>query len=222
MFWVRAPCSTVWHKTKIPHSEMRPGYWLKLFHVLRWDNVIGQDTGWAPPLQVPFHSLPADWGGEAEWKSEIKCDFYLSSDWWTGNKENWRRKHAKQPTTCIYTPVSCHKDGKWVIKSYVVKVYYRFNIRSVCIERKWDFSTLKALRSHSVNLDTVNNAVNAFKQCGRNRCWCIDTLVTTPMHQTCATAALTGWGAKKERAQVVIVDWCLQLRDTVCRKDGWT
>ena len=33
-FW-SMPCSMVWHKTKIPHSEMRPGDWLKVFHMVR-------------------------------------------------------------------------------------------------------------------------------------------------------------------------------------------
>lgn len=105
-------------------------------------------------------------------------------------------KHATQPS--IFTGLLVIIKTKWVILCYAFKVYTHFNSVSVCTEKKkWDVVTLKAqtvwvslllmqwlLYSNTVKEITV--IIDAFI-----------TLATTPMHQTCATAALTGWGAKK-------------------------
>lgn len=68
-------------RLKFPHSEMRPGHRLKLFHVVRWNERIGWEAAWAPSLLVRFHSPLAYWRGKVELKKWRKWHLFLFFPW---------------------------------------------------------------------------------------------------------------------------------------------
>lgn len=111
-------------RLEFPHSEMRAGHRLKLFHMMRWDNKIGGESGWAPSLHVPFHSPPADWSAKAEWQSEKIILLYLfiffklnPSNKQTGEDGTRTRTnvtHAREWPLCAGLLVY-HGNHEWVI-----------------------------------------------------------------------------------------------------------
>lgn len=110
-------------RLEFPHSEMRAGHRLKLFHMMRWDSKIGGETGRAPSLHVPFHSPPADWSAKAEWKSEkIILLFFFFLHWilqtnrQTGEDGTSTRTnvtHAREWPLCAGLLV--YRGNQWVI-----------------------------------------------------------------------------------------------------------
>lgn len=184
-------------RLEFPHSEMRAGHRLKLFHMMRWDNKIGGESGWAPSLHVPFHSPPADWSAKAEWQSEkiillylffLKIESFKQTDRWRRD-ENTDKRDTCQRVATLRRPVSV----SW--KPRVSHLYLCglgllfFTTCSRAGNRKWDHS--QAVADHAVSVSIAVNAVNALLK-----------PTATRMRHTCTTATLKGQGAKK-RGEVI-------------------